>query len=545
LPRYRLLVEKLAQKGLLKVISGTDTLGVGVNVPIRSVLFTKLCKYDGSKTRVLSVRDFQQISGRAGRKGFDVSGSVVAQAPEHVIENMRLESKANGDAKKLRKMVRKKPPEKGYAHWDRATFDKLVTSPPEPLESRFTISHAMLLSVLGRDEGGCRAMKRLIKDCHDRPAEQRIHGRKAKMMLRALWEAGIVELVPRDVDPRGLRVTEALGAEFSMHQALSLFLVETISVLDREAETYAMDVLTLVESILENPEIVLMKQLDALKTLKMAEMKAAGIEFDKRIEELEKLEYPKPLRDFVYEQWNAFSKKHPWAQDDNIRPKSIARELCETRMSFAEYIKEYGLERAEGVLLRYLTDAYKTLAQTVPESDRTDEIIDAMLWLGTLVRGVDGSLLEEWERLRHPGAEAIRPEGPGAALLPDDVTRDVRAFTVLVRNEVFSLVRALARRDYVDAADLVETSEDPWPPERLESALRPFFAEHATIRVDAGARAPAATKIKPSTDGATWRVEQTLFDPEGDDDWFLDVAIDLAASREASRPVLTLIRLER
>src|SRR6185503_1788464 len=108
LPKYRLLVEKLAQRGHLKIICGTDTLGVGVNIPIRTVLFTKLCKYDGEKTAVLSVRDFQQISGRAGRKGFDTQGSVVCQAPEHVIENLRMEAKAAGDPVKKKKIVRRK-----------------------------------------------------------------------------------------------------------------------------------------------------------------------------------------------------------------------------------------------------------------------------------------------------------------------------------------------------------------------------------------------------------------------------------------------------
>src|SRR6202012_2338638 len=107
LPKYRVLVEQLAQRGLLQVICGTDTLGVGVNVPIRTVLFTKLCKFDGEKMVILSVRDFQQIAGRAGRKGFDDQGTVVAQAPEHVVENLRLEQKS-------KKFVKKKPPEKGY-----------------------------------------------------------------------------------------------------------------------------------------------------------------------------------------------------------------------------------------------------------------------------------------------------------------------------------------------------------------------------------------------------------------------------------------------
>src|SRR5262249_36699538 len=362
LPKYRRLVERLAQRGQLKIISGTDTLGVGVNIPIRTVLFTKLCKFDGEKTAILTVRDFQQIAGRAGRKGFDDRGTVVAQAPEHVIENLRLEAKAGSDPAKRRKLVKKKPPDKGYVHWDAKTFDRLVTSPPEPLVSRFRVSHGMLLSVLSRGRGGCRAMARLIRASHERRAQQRLLGRTAIQMFESLKAAGIVE-VASDGD---LVVNADLQEDFSLNHALSLYLLHAIELLDRESETYALDLLTLVESILENPDLVLMRQLDKLKTEKLAELKAAGVEYDERMAELEKLEYPKPNAGFIYDTFNAFAREHPWIQEDNIRPKSIARDMIEQFLSFAEYIKEYGLERGEGVLLRYLSDVYKTLVQSVP-----------------------------------------------------------------------------------------------------------------------------------------------------------------------------------
>lgn len=167
LPKYRVLVEQLARKGLLKVICGTDTLGVGINVPLRTVLFTRLCKFDGQKTGILTARDFHQISGRAGRKGFDDKGWVVVQAPEHVIENLQMEQKCAGDAKKLRKFVKRKPPEKGFIVWNKDTFKKLVTSKPEQLVSRFQVTHGMLLNVLSREGDGCRALRELIQDCHD------------------------------------------------------------------------------------------------------------------------------------------------------------------------------------------------------------------------------------------------------------------------------------------------------------------------------------------------------------------------------------------
>ena len=191
LPRYRLLVEKLAQRGLLKVICGTDTLGVGVNVPIRTVLFTKLCKYDGEKMRLLGVRDFQQIAGRAGRKGFDEQGFVVALAPEHTVQNLKLSAKASAQGKK--KFVRKKPPDWGYVAWDKATFERLTTSEPEPLTSRFEVTHGMLLGVLGRPEGGCGAMKRLVRESLEPLPKQRQHKTRALELLRSLWQAGIVE----------------------------------------------------------------------------------------------------------------------------------------------------------------------------------------------------------------------------------------------------------------------------------------------------------------------------------------------------------------
>ena len=282
LPKYRLLVEKLAQRGLLKIISGTDTLGVGVNVPIRTVLFTRLCKYDGEKTAILSVRDFQQISGRAGRKGFDTQGTVVAQAPEHVIENLRLEAKAGNDPSKKRKFVRKKPPEFGYVHWDKSTFDRLVTSMPEALVSRFSLTHGMVVNVLSREEGGgCMGLARLIKASHERTPQKRILGRQAIEMVKTLREAGILEWEYDDDGRRYPVVNADLGEDFSLHHALSLYLVDILGKRDEwmpeGGETYGLEVLTFVESILEDPDPILRRQLDKLKGEKVAELKAAGV----------------------------------------------------------------------------------------------------------------------------------------------------------------------------------------------------------------------------------------------------------------------------
>ena len=533
LPKYRLAVEKLAQAGHLKVISGTDTLGVGVNIPIRSVLFTKLCKFDGKGTTLLSVRDFRQISGRAGRKGFDDRGSVVVQAPEHVIENLKLEAKVGADPSKKKKLVRKKPPDRGYAHWDRATFDRLLTAPPEPLVSRFRVSHGMIVNVLSRPDGGCMALARLIDRCHDRRYDQRAHGRTALAMFRSLLEAGIVERR----DGRA-SVNLDLQQDFSLNQTLSLYLLDTLPLLDPERETHALDLLTLVESILENPEVVLQKQLDHLKTEVISELKAKGVEYEERIAKLEELEYPKPNRDFIYDTFNAFAKKHPWVGAENIRPKSIARDMVERFMSFSEYVKEYGLERSEGLLLRYLSDVYKVLVQTVPQAERSEDVDELITFFGAMVRQVDSSLLDEWERMRDgevaPPALAARselePEGS------EDVTRDTKGFTVLLRNELFRLIRALSRRDFGEAESVARLKAA-----ELERELGPFFEAHGALRTDPDARSPALLTLE--TGETRWDFAQVLLDPEDDNDWVIVGWVDISASREAGRPVIVVDRI--
>ncbi len=342
LPRYRVLAEQLAQRGLLKVIWGTDTLGVGVNVPIRTVLFSRLSKYDGEKTAVLSARDFHQIAGRAGRKGFDERGYVVVQAPEHVIENRRLAEKAKAG----KKVVRRRPP-RNFAPWDEQTFERLVRARPERLRSRFAVSHGMLLNVLSRRGDGCLAMRQLVRDSHESEAAKRMHRRRGWQLFRSLVTRKVVEIVPRTAEGSRVRVNVDLQDDFSMDQALSLYLIETVPLLDPDAETHALDLLTLVESILENPAAILRRQLDKRKDAAVAEMKAAGMEYEERMEELEKIEHPKPLADFVYTTFNDFADRHPWVGEENARPKSIAREMFETFLSFSDYVREYG-SRTDG-----------------------------------------------------------------------------------------------------------------------------------------------------------------------------------------------------
>src|SRR5215831_12979097 len=461
-------------------------------MPIRTVLFSRLSKFDGQKTAILSARDFHQISGRAGRKGFDDRGWVVAQAPEHVIENIKLEEKAARDGKKSQK---RKPPEKNFVNWDKQTFIRLMHAQPERLTSRFQVSHGMLLNVLSRKGDGCRAMQRLIRDCHETPKAKKDYTSRAWQLFRSLLDRRIIEFIPRTEDGAYLRVNVELQDDFSMDQTLSLYLLDTISLIDPQAPDYALVLLTLVESILEDPDIILRKQLDKLKSQKVAEMKMAGIEYDERMEELEKLEYPKPNREFVYSTFNAFADKHPWVGQENIRPKSIAREMFESFRSFSDYIRDYELQRAEGLLLRHLNSVYKVLAQTVPDSAKTDPVREMELYLGTLIRQVDSSLLEEWEKMRDPNyqrAEVKEARPPGAEEAAQDVTRDTKAFIAAIRNRIFSFLRGLVNGEFEQALSHLSSPDDsenqPWTAERLKSALDGYHAEHERICLDPNAR---------------------------------------------------------
>jgi len=545
LPKYRVLVEQLAQRGLLKVICGTDTLGVGINVPIRTVLFTQLCKFSGQKTGILSARDFHQVSGRAGRKGFDDVGWVVAQAPAHAIENLLLEQKQAGGGKKF---VKRKPPERNYVNWDEKTFTRLITAPPERLTSQFQVTHGMLLNVLSRPSDGCRAMQQLIARCHEMPKAKKALTRRGWQLFRALVERGIIEFIPQTIEGAKVRVNVALQEDFSMNQTLSLYVHDTLPLMDPQAPDYALVVLTLVESILEDPDLILRKQLDKVKGQAIAEMKMQGVEYNQRMEELEKLEYPKPNRDFIYSTFNAFAAKHPWVGQENIRPKSIAREMFEEFRSFADYIKLYDIQRAEGLLLRHLSSVFKALAQTVPDAAKNEAIREMELYLATMLRQIDSSLLEEWEKMRDPnyvprGEQAeVRP--PGAEEAARDITRDAKAFTAAIRNRIFTFLRALVSGDFETALAAVgSAAEEAWTAQRLRDALDAYYAEHEYLRLDPEARNARHTYVTPSEDQRHWRVQQMLIDPAEANDWVAEFDVDLGESRAGGEPVLKLLRL--
>jgi superfamily II RNA helicase len=547
LPRYRRLVERLSQQGMLKVISGTDTLGVGVNVPIRTVLFTQLCKFDGEKTVILPVRDFHQIAGRAGRKGFDDQGYVLAQAPAHVIENAKLQQKK---AEGKKNVTLQKPPTKGYVHWDQQTFEKLQVSQPERLESRFTVTHGLIVSLLQAYEGqsinGYRRLVQLIGLSHTYELNKVRLLKHARVVFRALLNAGIVVVVKRtDTMPAHAKVLEGLQRDFSLNHTLSLFLLEVLLKLDPQSETYALDVVSLVEAILESPDVVLYSQLDKAKGDKIRELKAQGVEYDQRMIELEKVEHPKPLAQLVYGVFDEFVAKHPWVATDNVRPKSIARELFEQCMTFNEYVKEYGLQRSEGVLLRYLSDAYKTIVQNVPEGARTEQLEDIAAYLLTTLKHTDSSLVAEWEAMRY-GRELGVVTAPGDA--PPKPKRDLakhpKEMAARVRAEMHQVVRLLARKAYEDLIEqlgpdsvLTEAS--------LESALAPYWAEHPTLDTTPRARQPVLTQLTPGPEDRVWTVRHSLLDSKGEQDWYLEGTVDLRGRDDVDGALVSLRHVGR
>jgi hypothetical protein len=534
LPRYRRLVETLAQAGLLKVICGTDTLGVGINVPIRTVLFTALSKYDGKGNRLLQAREFHQIAGRAGRTGYDTTGYVVVQAPEHVVENEKALAKAGDDPKKRRKVVRKRPPP-GLVSWGKPTFERLVAAEPEPLKSSFKVTHAMMLNVIARPANAFTAMRHLLTDNdEDRPAQRR-HIHHAIEIYRALLAAGVVERLPGpDEQGRCVRLTVDLQEDFALNQPLSPLALAAVELLDLASPSYALDVVSVIEATLENPRPVIAAQLSRARGEAVAQMKADGIEYEERMELLEDVTHPRPLADLLEAAYDIYRRGHPWVADYELAPKSVARDIYEQAMSFTEYIGFYGLARSEGLVLRYLADAYKALRQTVPEEARTEELADLIEWLGELVRQVDSSLLDEWERLR--SGEDAATGGARLEAAPPPVTGNRRAFRVLVRNELFRRVQLAARRRYDELGAL--DGEDGWDAEAWQDALEPYFAEHDEIGTGAAARGPGLLIIEELP--GRWEVRQIFDDPAGDHDWGLSARVDLAASDEAGEAVLTV-----
>jgi len=541
LPRYRRLVETLAQKGLLRVICGTDTLGVGINVPIRTVLITALSKFDGTRMRQLTAREFHQIAGRAGRAGYDTHGNVVAMAPEWEIENAVALAKAGDDPAKRKKIVRKKVPT-GVVNWGQGSFERLVGAQPEPLEPHLQLTAAMLINVIGRGGDVFGNVRSLVFDSHQSRARKYELARRAIAIFRTLVAAGVVVS-----DADGIRLTVDLQPNFALNQPLSPFALAAIELLDPEADGtgpvgstvgtghYALDVVSIIEATLDDPRAILSQQEYRARGEAVAAMKQEGVEYEQRMELLEEITWPKPLDELLAQAFETFASSQPWVRDFALSPKSVVRDMFERAMSFGEYVAFYQLGRSEGLVLRYLSDAYRAIRQTVPAEARTDELLDIIEWLGELVRQVDSSLVDEWATLIDPSAAAA-DDAPVVPPAPPSVLTNRRAFTVLVRNEMFRRVQLAARQDD-DALTELDPDAD-WP-----AALDRYYDEHDEILTGGPARSPRLLTIEEDAD--VWRVEQTIDDPEGHHDWRIRGEVDLAASVEEGTAVVRVVEVTR
>ena len=568
LPRYRRLVETLAQRGLLRVICGTDTLGVGINVPIRTVLMTALTKYDGTRMRQLSAREFHQIAGRAGRAGYDTAGTVVVMAPDHEIENAAQILKAGDDLKKQKKIVRKKAPQ-GFVNWTEQSYDRLVAAEPEPLQPQMKLSAAMLINVIARGGDVFGNVRSLVFDNHEPRPRQYELARRAIAIFRTLVQAGVVEVVPpsregsgsvasegapaTDRDPSRIRLTVDLQPNFALNQPLSPFALAAIEMLDPEVELgrgpdavppassvgtghYALDVVSVIESTLDDPRPILSQQQFRARGEAVAAMKRDGIEYDERMELLEEITWPKPLDELLAQAYEVFASSQPWIRDFELSPKSVVRDMYERACSFGEYVSLYQLARSEGLVLRYLSDAFRAIRQTVPVDAQTPDLLDLIAWLGEVVRQVDSSLVDEWEQLINPADDPTAPVVPPA---PPSILTNRRAFGVLVRNEMFRRVQLAAlQRD----EELVDLDPDvDWP-----AALDGYFEEHDEIGTGGAARSSALVVIdESSASDGVWRVEQIIDDPAGDHDWRIRAEVDLAASEEEGTAIVRVTEVLR
>jgi superfamily II RNA helicase len=572
LPRYRRLVEQLAQEGRLAVICGTDTLGVGINVPIRTVLFTALAKFDGNRQRILRTREFLQIAGRAGRAGYDTAGYVVVQAPEHVIENERAKAKADAKnaalspekrAKRKSKAQLRKPPE-GTVVWTEQTYDKLVAGEPEPLVSRMRVDNAMLINVLAREEDAFPVLRRLLTDNHEERRQRLRLSRRALRLARSLLRSGVLTRLEQP-DELGRRyvLTVDLPVDFALNQPLAHFALAALDVLDPEAEEHPLDIVSVIEAVLEGPRQILFQQQHVARGEAIAEMKADGLEYDERMALLDEITWPQPLAELLEATYEIYRQTHPWLPEDALQPKSIVREMYEQGMTFTDFVSRYQLARSEGLVLRYLTDAYRTLRQTVPDTHRPPELEDLVEWLGETVRQTDSSLLDEWEALADPThvrTDVAHHEPPPS---PRPISKQDRAFRVMVRNALFRRVELAARDDLDGLVAMERAAADRLDPPRSvvmtrsawDAALEEYYAEHDSLRTDGDARGPDLLEVSPEVgepvgaeEGVTarlWRVRQTLHDPDGNHDWVIDAVADLDASDEAGELVIAAVAMHR
>ena len=379
-------------------------------------------------------------------------------------------------------------------------------------------------------------MRRLLTENHEPRKRQLAHIRQAVGIARSLLQAGVLERLDEpEPDGRRYRLTVDLPPDFALNQPLSTFALAAVGVLDRESETYALDVVSVIEATLEDTRQILAAQLNKARGEAVAEMKAEGIEYDERMELLDEVTYPKPLDELLTHTFEVYLQSNPWAADGHLSPKSVVREMWERAFTFREYVSVYGLTRSEGAVLRYLSDAFKALRSGVPAVARTEEVTDLVEWLGELVRQVDSSLLDEWEQLTNPDDPLDAPVAVPAR--PRPLTGNERAFTAMVRNALFRRVELFARRRAYDLGQL--DADSGWTAERWQDVIDAYFDEHDDVGIGADARGPALLIIDRQP--GVWRVRQILDDPAGDHDWGFDVEVDLEASDEEGAAVIRVV----
>ncbi|WP_404285488.1 DEAD/DEAH box helicase [Glutamicibacter arilaitensis] len=543
LPKYRRLVEQLAQAGLLKVICGTDTLGVGINVPIRTVLITALSKFDGTRTRILNAREFHQIAGRAGRAGFDTAGTVLVQAPEHAIENHKAMEKAlkkHGEGSSKLKQIPKKKPPQNFVTWGEKTYDKIVHADPETLKSSFQVSHSMLLNLLEREDNAFEAARRLLTENHETPTSQRKLKLRALGILRELIATGVV-VRRAEPDEYGnyYELTVHLQQNFALNQPLSPFALAALELFEPESPSYALDVVSVIEATLEKPRQVLSGQEKKARGEAIAAMKADGLDYDARMAALEEVTYPQPLAEKLEAAFEQYRSGAPWLADFELQPKSVVRDMYERAMGFSDFVQYYQLARSEGVLLRYLTDAYKALRQTVPQDSLREDLEDLIEWLGELIRQIDSSLLDEWEELSRGELHEETEITPPA---PEKLTTNMRAFRVMVRNEMFRRVKLFA--DEQDQALGELDGHNGFDSDAWAEAMDGYFEEHEDIDDGPNGRGSNLFVIKEKPN-RIWEVRQIFADPDENHDWGINATISLDDSDELGAPVVTVTAVGR
>ena len=545
LPKYRRLVERLAQKGLLKVICGTDTLGVGINVPIRTVLMTGLAKFDGQRQRILKSREFHQIAGRAGRAGYDTEGTVVVEAPEHEIENAKERRRIGDDPKRLKKL-KKKSAREGEVSWSEKTFARLTEAEPEQLTSQFRVSNSMLLNVLARHGNGYEHMRHLLRDNHDNRSKQNKDILTALDLFRGLVDSGVVQKSTKGLDIYGrpYHLVRELPRDFALNQPLGPFALAALSLLDPEADTYNLDVISVFESILDDPRQVLIAQQKQRRGEEIAALKADGVDYTDRMNIVEDITWPKPLEELLEQAYDTFAETNAWVKEFELRPKSVVRDMLENAMTFSDLVATYGLARSEGVILRYLTDAWRTLKQSIPDEYNTPELEDIVIWLGELIRQVDSSLVDEWAQMAGEDSpidqDTVDRELAFGVEDPTALTANRRAFTIMVRNYMFRLVQLFALEKEDRLAELLDYLDEV---PGFGAILDDYFDEYDDIDSGPEARGPEFFRLG-DTDSRAWSVRQIIKDPDGDHAYQFVATVDLDASDEAGEVRLSDLRVE-